>query len=93
MIVPTRGIYPLKLNEYLAAGKPVVSTNFSEDIAMFSDYIYLSNTHEEFLANIERALNENTEQKKAERVKVAEGNSWQVRCGQFWQLVQPYLKR
>ena len=28
----TASIYPLKINEYLAAGKPVVSTNFSNDI-------------------------------------------------------------
>src|SRR5690606_26999899 len=28
----TKSIYPLKINEYLAAGRPVVSTSFSEDL-------------------------------------------------------------
>jgi teichuronic acid biosynthesis glycosyltransferase TuaH len=31
----TRSIYPLKINEYLAAGKPVIATHFSEDIYTF----------------------------------------------------------
>ncbi|MGO8056082.1 glycosyltransferase, partial [Rhizobium leguminosarum] len=28
----TKSIYPLKINEYLAAGKAVIATHFSEDI-------------------------------------------------------------
>ncbi|MEM8906893.1 MAG: glycosyltransferase, partial [Bacteroidota bacterium] len=31
----TKSIYPLKINEYLAAGKAVVATNFSPDIESF----------------------------------------------------------
>src|SRR5690606_19088504 len=33
----TKSIYPLKINAYLASGKPVVATPFSEDIDSFRD--------------------------------------------------------
>src|SRR4030095_14581691 len=55
----TRSIYPLKINEYLSAGKPVVTTNFSEDIATFARVAYVIKTHQEFLTAIGRALAEN----------------------------------
>ena len=38
----TESIYPLKINEYLAAGKAVVSSDFSTDIRSFAPLIYLA---------------------------------------------------
>lgn len=85
----TKSIYPLKINEYLAAGKPVVSTSFSEDIESFRDIIYLSATNEEFLMNIGKALEENHDQIKiAQRVSVAEENTWEARVALFWNLIK-----
>src|SRR5690606_17805391 len=70
----TKSIYPLKVNEYLAAGKAVVSTNFSEDIAEFKNIVYLAASHEEFINNIDKAIEEKMS-KVDERVKTAEGNT------------------
>lgn len=83
----TKSIYPLKINEYLAAGKPVVTTNFSKDIALFKDIAHVVNTHEAFLAAIDQSLVENsiTEQKK--RLAVAQQNSWPARVQQFWEII------
>lgn len=83
----TRSIYPLKINEYLAAGKPVVTTNFSEDIATFSDVAYVVNSHEEFIAAIDRAINEDNQNKKYQRLNVASSNSWQKRVEEFWKII------
>lgn len=83
----TKSIYPLKINEYLAAGKPVVTTNFSEDIATFSDVAYVVNSHEEFIAAIDRAINEDNQNKKYQRLNVALSNSWQKRVEEFWKII------
>lgn len=37
-------VYPLKLNEYLAVGKPVVSTSFSPDLVEFSSVVTLADS-------------------------------------------------
>jgi len=84
----TKSIYPLKLNEYLAAGKPVVSTIFSDDVAKFSKIVYLSQNHSEFIANIRLALEEKDEVKKKERIRIAEENTWHNRVIQFWALIR-----
>ncbi|MBC7381667.1 MAG: glycosyltransferase [Bacteroidia bacterium] len=52
----TKSIYPLKINEYLACGLPVVSTNFSEDIRSFGDFIAVKDTHDEFIQAIEERM-------------------------------------
>jgi hypothetical protein len=58
----------LKINEYLAAGRPVVATDFSEDIQEFDDVIYIGHDHEEFVRLIDRGnFDENSEQKDQER--------------------------
>lgn len=82
----TGGIYPLKINEYLGAGKAVITTNFSEDIASFKDHVYLADTHEEFLDAINKAINDNSLVRMQERLQAAAGNAWEERMKLFWQL-------
>ncbi|HTJ49897.1 MAG TPA: glycosyltransferase [Cyclobacteriaceae bacterium] len=84
----TKSIYPLKINEYLSAGKPVVTTNFSEDIANFSDIALVSNDHDEFLQNIDKSLLMNSVDDIQQRVKYAAGNNWQARAEQFLEIVK-----
>ncbi len=83
----TKSIYPLKINEYLAAGKPVVATHFSEDIATFHACIYLADGHEAFIRHIETAIAENDPDLRAQRVAVAETNTWGARIGLLVDLV------
>jgi glycosyltransferase involved in cell wall biosynthesis len=82
--VLTKSIYPLKLNEYLAAGKPVVSTNFSEDICLFSDVVHLAKDRDDFIRLIDVAIAENSELKTQQRIQRAGENTWTVRVEQFW---------
>jgi teichuronic acid biosynthesis glycosyltransferase TuaH len=84
----TASIYPLKINEYLAAGKPVVSTRFSRDIEGFNDHIYLSNGDQSFIELIERAFDENTPELAKKRVEVALDNTWEARVIEFWRIVE-----
>lgn len=82
----TGGIYPLKINEYLAAGQAVVTTNFSEDIAAFKKDIYLADNHDEFLQMINVAVHNNTIEVKQQRLNAAAGNAWENRAELFWQI-------
>ncbi len=87
----TKSIYPLKINEYLATGKPVISTTFSEDIRGFKEVAYLAENEHEFIESIEQALQENSSEKIEARLKVAEQNTWKTRLETFWNTVEPLL--
>ena len=75
----TKSIYPLKLHEYLAAGKSVVSTNFSPDVAEFESHIFIAETQAEFVQTIEKAALPSDRQTIRRRMEIAAGNSWEVR--------------
>ncbi len=84
----TRSIYPLKINEYLAAGRPVVATDFSEDIRSFSDVIYIGHDAGEFVQLIDQAIAENDDKKVLARTTVANSNTWTARVRQFWDILE-----
>ncbi len=87
----TASIYPLKINEYLAAGKPVVSSDFSDDIRSFARDIYLAENDETFLQLIDKAIFENDESKINSRSATAKQNTWVERVRQFWEIVDEHI--
>ncbi len=88
----TKSIYPLKVNEYLGAGIPVVSTNFSNDVKSFKDLIYLADTQDDFVKLLGVALAEPKDQKLAERVQFAKENTWENRIEMIWKLIENHVK-
>lgn len=88
----TRSIYPLKVNEYLAGGKPVVTTNFSEDIRLFKDVILIANTEDEFLKYIDLAIQEDNMNLVHKRLKFSGNNTWANRVNDFWKIISDYEK-
>lgn len=86
----TRSIYPLKINEYLAAGRPVVTTDFSEDIQGFSDVAYVGRDADEFVQLIDRAIAENNSERIEARLAVANTNTWTARVEQFWEILESH---
>lgn len=77
----TESLNPIKLWEYLASGKPVVSTN----VAGFRDYAHLCHIAtgaENFIAACRKALQEaasGDDNGKSARLAEAAGNSWELR--------------
>lgn len=71
----TSQLYSLKLHEYFAAGKPVVSTDLPF-IHQFSKHLYVSTSVDEFCTNIERALGEDVEAAER-RQEIAWAHSWE----------------
>jgi glycosyltransferase involved in cell wall biosynthesis len=74
----TQAIYPAKLHECLAVGKPVVTTDLPE-IRPFHEVVYIGREKEDFLQCIAKALAEDDPVLLSKRRKVAEANSWQSR--------------
>lgn len=85
----TKSIYPLKINEYLASGKPVVATPFSEDIKSFDRWISLEADHKRFAEAIDKELKDDSPEKREERNKEASKNTWEQRAKVFWSLLTP----
>jgi glycosyltransferase involved in cell wall biosynthesis len=69
---------PLKLREYLATGKPVVSVTTPETVK-FADTVYLADNPESYLAAIERALTEDTAELRRKRMDAVRPQSWDGR--------------
>lgn len=89
----TKSIYPLKINEYLSAGKPVVSTAFSDDICDFSSVVHICRSHAEFISAVETAVQKDSALQRTMRAAFSAGNDWTVRAHQFIDLTLEYLKR
>jgi glycosyltransferase involved in cell wall biosynthesis len=88
----TESIYPLKINEYLALGLPVVSTNFSDDIRSFDHVIQLADNHQEFIQKIDLVCNNFTEANKAQLVEMSKQNTWKHRVDELRSLIQQKLQ-
>ncbi|WP_333818817.1 glycosyltransferase [Ohtaekwangia sp.] len=88
----TASIYPLKLNEYLAAGKPIVTTGFSPDLEDFGNTIRIENSPDGFIRGVQEEILTDSAQKKEQRMQVAAHNTWTARVESFWEMVSPYLK-
>ncbi len=74
----TRNIYPLKINEYLAAGLPVVMTNFAK-LEEFTTIASIADSKEKFVALLKKELAEDQPQLREQRAKFAQQNSWESR--------------
>ena len=75
----TIAIYPLKVNEYLAVGLPVIMTSFA-NIPEFNDIVEQADDVNSFIKAIQRILSEDSEEKIHERLCFAASNSWKKRA-------------
>lgn len=76
----SRNVSPLKFYEYLATGKPVVSTPVPLQINDFSDCIYIASGADAFIRKCKEALAESPDDpKRQERMRRAKECSWEER--------------
>jgi teichuronic acid biosynthesis glycosyltransferase TuaH len=88
----TKSIYPLKINEYLASGKPVIATPFSEDILSFNGIIRLEKDHQLFVAAISEEMVNDTPMRRLQRYEEASKNTWDNRVEQIWKMLDKKIK-
>lgn len=86
----TRSCFPLKLYEYLAAGKPVVATGLPELAEMEPDVV-LAADDDAVLAAVERGLAARSAADTARRTEIASRNTWETRAATLLDLVAAEL--
>jgi glycosyltransferase involved in cell wall biosynthesis len=77
-----KNVYPLKINEYLAVGVPVVITRFA-DLPEFSEHVAFASNKEEFLNSLIEVLQSDNSEKIKQRIEFARSNSWKARAELF----------
>jgi glycosyltransferase involved in cell wall biosynthesis len=83
---------PIKLYEYLAAGKPVVSTAVPEVCDNASELVYVAEDEEDFVWKVEEAVEESKKPEDkamvARRIRFAQDNPWEERVDAFERLLR-----
>ncbi|MEC3879892.1 glycosyltransferase [Parapedobacter sp. 10938] len=89
----TNDNYPLKIDEYLAMGRPVVATETNVMREIFSSVTYLAKDHVGFLEKITEALGGGGrgDAEKA-RVAMAKSHSWQAVAERVLAIISPANK-
>lgn len=85
-----RYAYPLKLHEYLSAGRPPVATALPE-LKPFSNVVRIAETHDEFIKLIEDAIVDNSSSSVEARVNVAQNNTWDQRVLEIYRIIEEHL--
>jgi glycosyltransferase involved in cell wall biosynthesis len=83
-------VYPNKIHQYLAAGKPVVTTNLPE-LFPFKDTIEIADNYNRFVIAIEEALKEDDKKLALQRIEIARSNSSENRAKQKIEIINSML--
>lgn len=86
----TYGNYPLKIDEYLAIGKPVLATR-TDAMGIFEEHSYLADHVQEWPELIDRALREDSKSKRVERIAFAHTHSWSNTVGLIYDAIEHTL--
>lgn len=87
----TSDIQTVKIFEYLAMGKPVVTTALAQ-LFDLKEYIKIAETKELFVEYIARSLKEDSDEQKAKREEVARRNSWEERSRSITHLIHQHFQ-
>lgn len=88
----TRNIYPLKINEYLAAGLPVVMTNFAR-LDEFSAIASIATGKEAFVQCLKNELEGDSAALRQARSQFAQQNSWESRVETLENVLEKLLQQ
>jgi len=86
----TRNIFPLKLFEYMAAGKPIVATPIPA-VMDYRDLLYVAGDPHSFTRLVERAIAEDDSALVARRVECARQHTWEAHVAQKSMLIRRHL--
>lgn len=86
----TRSMNPLKLYEYLACGKPVVTTPIA-GVEKFEGLIEIVSTYKEFNQGIQKMLARDNEIQRVQRVNAAKQHSWKSKVNQMFSYINQVI--
>jgi glycosyltransferase involved in cell wall biosynthesis len=87
----TEYINPTKALEYMATGRPIVSTDVEDVVLQFSDVVEIAVTHDEFIAGCERSIAQPSLRRINAGLKMAKNNSWDSIVAQLERHVEDIL--
>lgn len=82
---------PNKIYEYAAAGRPVVTLDYSPEIAALAGLIRVARTKDEFIAQVGEALLEGADSQRLRAF--ARSRSWQSRADEMLRLIDAHTGR
>jgi len=90
----TQGNYPLKIDEYLALGKPVVATTTHIMNEVFKEQVHLAESAEDNLTQIDLAIKESMDENlKSQRIRFAQTHSWASRINQMYKIIELFEQK
>jgi len=84
----SKDVSPLKFYEYLATGKPIVSTPQPDQVLQYAPLLHIAHTAAEFQDACAAALAENAPQQTAARIEAGRQSAWDARVAQMEALLQ-----
>ncbi len=89
----TEFINPTKALEYLATGRPVISTAVKDVVRQYGDTVAIAHSTDEFLALIDDALAGKQADMVAKGIEKARGASWENTVGEMQRIIDEAISR
>jgi glycosyltransferase involved in cell wall biosynthesis len=87
----TEYINPTKILEYMATGRPVVSTPIEDVVLQFSDVVEIGASHDEFCARCRQAVETPNRAKITRGLTMAANNTWEAVVENLERHIQEFL--
>jgi len=88
----TIGNYPLKIDEYLAMGKPAVATR-TEAMSIFEEYVYMGDKPEDYPALIRKAFDSDNPALREKRIAYARTHTWENSVNELCLAIEKTMTR
>ena len=85
-----KNIYPLKINEYLAVGVPLVMTPFAS-LPEFEGMVSVSKDKNDFMLKLQAEADNDNNKKIKSRIDFAAANSWEARTESFSRIIEKFI--
>jgi len=86
----SKSMSPLKLYQYLASGRPIVSSEIA-GLERFRENIHVADSYDDFISHIEDALNNDTVELSSKRIEKASNETWDKRIRDVFNVIRQQL--
>lgn len=84
----SKDVSPLKFYEYLATGKPIVSTRQPDQILQYAPLIHIADSAEDFVTQCIHALDDKQPERAEARIEEGRKSSWDARVREICAVLQ-----
>jgi len=89
----TQYINPTKGLEYMATGKPIVSTHVKDVVSQWSDIVRLAKGAEEFVKQAEEALKNPSDERVKRGLELAKQSAWEPTVAKMQDLIKQAITK